>query len=76
MSQNNQPSKLQPTTTRLLTYADLTVMLNRDRRTIWSWVKKGIFPTPIKTPAGVCIGWRPADIQSWIDNNIGGSANA
>lgn len=66
MSQNNQLSKLQPTTTRLLTYADLTVMLNRDCRTIWSWCKKGIFPNPIKTPAGVCIGWRPDDVQSFL----------
>lgn len=65
----------QQVTTRLLTYADLCEMLNRDRRTIWSWCKKGIFPSPLKTPAGVCIGWRPADVQSWIDNNIGGSVN-
>lgn len=74
MSQNNQLYKLQPTTTRLLTYADITVMFNRDRRTIWSWVKKGIFPNPIKTPAGVCIGWRPADVEAWLDG--GGITNA
>ncbi|MBY7995806.1 helix-turn-helix domain-containing protein [Vibrio fluvialis] len=62
----------QQSTTRLLTYKDLCEMLNRDRRTIWAWTRKGAFPSPIKTPAGVCIGWRPADVQSWIDGNVGG----
>ncbi|ENY7399346.1 helix-turn-helix transcriptional regulator [Vibrio cidicii] len=59
----------QKNATRLLTYADLCELLNRDRRTIWSWCKKGIFPSPIKSPAGVCIGWRPDDVQSWMDGS-------
>ncbi|MBY8180455.1 helix-turn-helix domain-containing protein [Vibrio fluvialis] len=59
----------QQVTTRLLTYSDLCEMLNRDRRTIWAWVKKDIFPSPIKSPAGVTIGWRPDDVQSWIDGS-------
>ncbi|EIY4765763.1 AlpA family phage regulatory protein [Vibrio tarriae] len=63
--QNNQ----QQVTTRLLTYSDLCEMLNRDRRTIWAWVKKDIFPSPIKSPTGVTIGWRPDDVQSWMDGS-------
>lgn len=51
----------QKNATRLLTYVDLCELLNRDRRTIWSWCKKGIFPSPIKSPAGVLMtfnhGW-------------------
>ncbi|MBY7858686.1 helix-turn-helix domain-containing protein [Vibrio fluvialis] len=71
MQQNNQHQqpRQQQVTTRLLTYSDLCAMLNRDRRTIWSWCKKGVFPSPIKSPAGICIGWRPDDVQSWIDGS-------
>lgn len=53
---SQQQNQLTNKVTRLLTYSDLCVMLNRDRRTIWAWVKKDIFPSPIKSPAGVTIG--------------------
>lgn len=61
----------QQSITRLLTYKDLCEILNRDRRTIWAKVKSGTFPEPVKQ-GNRTIGWRPADVRSWIDSNVGG----
>lgn len=57
-------------TERLLTYKDICGMLNRNYKTIWSWVKKGTFPQPVRYQ-GRTIGWKQKDINEWIDKNYG-----
>ncbi|CAH8182558.1 helix-turn-helix transcriptional regulator [Vibrio aestuarianus] len=55
-------------TERLLTYKDIGTMLNRNYKTIWKWVKIGIFPEPVRFQ-GRTIGWKRADIEKWLSEN-------
>ncbi|MDE1215686.1 helix-turn-helix transcriptional regulator [Vibrio aestuarianus] len=43
-------------------------MLNRNYKTIWKWVKIGIFPEPVRFQ-GRTIGWKRADIEKWLSEN-------
>lgn len=36
-------------------------------KTIWQWVKRGEFPTPIKLSDNVTV-WRLSDIQAWMQS--------
>jgi prophage regulatory protein len=56
--------------TKLLTYSDLTSILNRNYKTIWAWVRDGDFPQPIKLK-GKTIGWRQEDFEKWMSENHG-----
>lgn len=56
------------TNQRLLTYQDLCDMLNRKRNTIWSWVKSGKFPEPVRVH-GRAVGWKQEDIAQWLAEN-------
>lgn len=69
-----QPPKtnLQQTIPRLLTYRDVCEITNRSRKTLWARVKAGTFPQPVKQ-GNRTVGWRPRDIELWINSNIGGS---
>lgn len=69
---SNNQTHLQQALTRLLPYSEVCEITNRSRKTLWAKVKSGTFPQPVKQ-GNRTIGWRPADVQSWIDNNIGGS---
>ncbi len=57
-------------TPRLLTIKQVCELVNRDRRTIWKWVKDGLFIEPIKMQ-GRTIGFREKDLIEWIENNGG-----
>lgn len=35
------------------------------KSTIYSWIKKGSFPAPLKIGAAVAV-WRSTDIDSWL----------
>ncbi|MEG2268605.1 MAG: AlpA family phage regulatory protein, partial [Acinetobacter sp.] len=36
-------------------------------KTIWQWVKRGLFPAPIKLSDSVTV-WRLSDIQAWMQS--------
>ncbi|MBA4381646.1 MAG: AlpA family transcriptional regulator [Sideroxydans sp.] len=36
---------------------------------IWSWVKKGTFPKPIKLSEN-CTAWNASDIDAWVQSRI------
>jgi prophage regulatory protein len=35
-----------------------------NRSTVWTWVRKGIFPEPVKLTPG-CTRWRWEDVARW-----------
>lgn len=43
--------------------------------TIWSWVKKGTFPKPIKLSEN-CTAWNAADVERWSADRIAASQSA
>jgi prophage regulatory protein len=55
-------------TPRLLTIKHVCKLVNRDRRTIWKWVKDGLFIEPVKMQ-GRTIGFKEKDLIEWIENN-------
>lgn len=59
-----------PQTPRLLTIKQVCKLVNRDRRTIWKWVKDGLFIEPVKMQ-GRTVGFREKDLIEWIENNGG-----
>jgi prophage regulatory protein len=52
---------------RLITIKDMCALINRDRRTLWAWVKSGKFPEPLRIN-GRTIGWRASSYRAWLDN--------
>lgn len=71
---HQQPQTHQQSVQRLLTYSDVCEITNRSRKTIWAKVKANTFPQPVKQ-GNRTVGWKPSDIQLWIDSNIGGSSH-
>jgi prophage regulatory protein len=45
---------------------ELHHLLGVGRSTIWSWVKTGQFPKPIKLSASVT-AWRAEDVSEWMN---------
>jgi prophage regulatory protein len=45
--------------------SQLKQQLSVSRSTIWSWVKNGTFPKPIKLGKN-CTAWNSTDIDNWI----------
>jgi len=48
----------------------LSEMLNVSKSSIWGWLKKGKFPTPLKIGGNTTV-WRSTDIESWVSNHEG-----
>lgn len=61
----NADPPVTPTPDRLLTRVMLRELIPVSDMAIWRWIKKGIFPEPIKFN-GRCY-WRASEIQTWID---------
>jgi prophage regulatory protein len=53
-------------TQKLLTITDVCYAVNRDRRTIWKWVKEGRFIKPVKVH-GRTIGFKAEAFNAWLD---------
>lgn len=51
----------------LINIRDMCALLNRDRRTLWFWVKNGKFPQPLKIN-GRTVGWRASEYRAWLDS--------
>lgn len=41
-------------------------LLAVSEKTVWTWVKQGKFPKPIKLSDNVTV-WRMSEVQAWID---------
>jgi len=35
------------------------------KNTLWNWVRKGIFPAPVKLSRGVS-AWKLEDVEAWL----------
>ena len=43
--------------------------LGVSRSSLWSWVKQGSFPKPIKLGKN-CTAWNASDINHWVEERI------
>jgi len=50
----------------------LKACLNVSGSSIWSWVKAGKFPKPIKLSEN-CTAWNAADVEAWAQSRISAS---
>jgi len=46
--------------------SQLKQKLSVSRSSIWSWVKEGTFPKPIKLGKN-CTAWNASDINNWVE---------
>tara|TARA_R110001599_G_scaffold309506_1_gene516483 strand:+ start:362 stop:568 length:207 start_codon:yes stop_codon:yes gene_type:complete len=51
----------------LLSIKQVCELLNRDRKTIWEWVRDGQFINPIKVN-GRTLGFLETDYEQWLQN--------
>ena len=49
--------------------SQLKKQLSVSRSSIWSWVKQGKFPKPIKLGKN-CTAWNAEDVHVWIQSRI------
>lgn len=42
-------------------------LINVSDKTIWNWVKQGLFPAPFKLSDNVTV-WRASDISEWMQS--------
>jgi prophage regulatory protein len=52
----------------------LIQILNVSKSTIWSWVKDGTFPAPIKLGKN-CSAWSSEVVNKWIQSKTNSSLN-
>ncbi|OLQ77608.1 transcriptional regulator [Photobacterium proteolyticum] len=50
---------------KLLSITDVCKLINKDRRTLWVWVREGKFPQPLKMN-GRTIGWKTETYTQWL----------
>lgn len=67
MDNSKQISPRQPT--QFFRLPQLKSRLNVSGSTIWSWVKKGTFPKPIKLSEN-CTAWIAEDVERWATERI------
>jgi prophage regulatory protein len=46
--------------------SQLKQQLSVSRSSIWSWVKQGTFPKPIKLGKN-CTAWNAEDVHAWVE---------
>ncbi|MGO4999355.1 helix-turn-helix transcriptional regulator [Oceanisphaera sp. W20_SRM_FM3] len=54
----------------LISIAQMCKLLNRDRRTLWTWVKNGDFPQPVRHQ-GRTLGWLVESYRTWLAGLLG-----
>lgn len=52
---------------RLITIKEMCALINRNSRTLWSWVKNGTFPEPLRIN-GRTLGCRASAYLNWLEN--------
>jgi len=50
---------------KILSIRDICHLIQRDRRTLWCWVKSNQFPDPIRMN-GRTVGWPENVYQEWL----------
>ena len=60
---------------RILRLPEVIERVGQSRSTIYTGVKNGTFPKPLKLSLRL-IGWRESDIDDYIDALVGGSQAA
>ncbi|MEF1289959.1 helix-turn-helix transcriptional regulator [Vibrio sp. M260118] len=51
---------------KLISITQMCEFLNRDRRTLWVWVRDGKFPEGIKL-GNRTLGWKPETLKEWLE---------
>ncbi len=51
----------------LLSIKMICELINRDRRTLWVWVRDGRFPQPLKHN-GRTLGWTVKQYDDWLES--------
>lgn len=64
----NRDQKMGPPT-RLLRMSEVKARTGLSRSTIRRWVKRGLFPPPIRLGERV-VGWIEAEVDQWIRERI------
>lgn len=57
----------------LLSIQTICELINRDRRTLWVWVRDGKFPQPLKHN-GRTLGWTTQQYSEWLESLVMGGA--
>ena len=57
------------TTQKILSINDICQLVQRNRKTLWTWVHQGLFPQPIKMN-GRTIGWPESSYQQWLNEKV------
>jgi prophage regulatory protein len=52
-----------------LRVSDVIVLVPVGRSTLWSWVRRGKFPRPIKLSARTT-AWRRRDVVAWLNARV------
>ncbi|WP_428440085.1 helix-turn-helix transcriptional regulator [Photobacterium sagamiensis] len=52
---------------KLLSIMDVCMLVGRDRRTLWCWVRDGKFPQPLRT-GNKTLGWRVSTYEGWLQS--------
>lgn len=60
------PKPVEASLPPLCRISDLLPVLPIKRPTIWSWVKQGRFPQPIRPFGKFCTVWKREDILEWL----------
>ena len=53
---------------KLISIKEMCLLLHKDRRTIWGWVRDRKFPQPLKI-GNRTMGWRQAQYEEWLEKN-------
>jgi predicted DNA-binding transcriptional regulator AlpA len=62
----------QPSSSTLLTPEMICTVLSISRRTLRYWVKKQVFPEPLRIgPDGRLLRWHPADLLAYLQTTRG-----
>lgn len=51
---------------KLVSFDDVSLLTNRNKKTIWGWVRDKKFPEPVRVGRRT-VGWRQEDISQWLN---------
>jgi len=54
----------------IIRMAELTIITQTPKSTLYRWAKKGLFPKPIKLGER-CSGWLASEVYEFIDSKAG-----
>ncbi|GLS83446.1 helix-turn-helix transcriptional regulator [Paraferrimonas haliotis] len=51
---------------KILSITDVCQLVQKNRKTLWDWVKNGDFPKPIML-RGKTLGWSESTYNNWVN---------